>query len=212
MEYKTKFEVHKNILDAIPEGESILWKGKPSFWGFSWYFFGLKLLAFYLIILSVVFAARLTVTDFFTAFVVDFLPFLLSGILTSCILMALAKIQSQSSVYIITENRVIIKSGAALSFLISMPFKKIKAVNLQKRKGSLGTISFELNSGKRVPYISCWPSVRPWRFKKTEPAFSCIENVDEVATILRKSVMAGRVSLQAPTINSEFKSHIEQGV
>ena len=212
MEYKTKFEVHKNILDAIPEGESILWKGKPSFWGFSWYFFGLKLLAFYLIILSVVFAARLTVTDFFTAFVVDFLPFLLSGILTSCILMALAKIQSQSSVYIITENRVIIKSGAALSFLISMPFKKIKAVNLQKRKGSLGTISFELNSGKRVPYISCWPSVRPWRFKKTEPAFSCIENVDEVATILRKSVMAGRVSLQAPIINSEFKSQIEQGV
>ena len=212
MEYKTKFEVHKNILDAIPEGESILWKGKPSFWGFSWYFFGLKLLAFYLIILSVVFAARLTVTDFFTAFVGDFLPFLLSGILTSFILMALAKIQSQSSVYIITENRVIIKSGAALSFLISMPFKKIKAVNLQKRKGSLGTISFELNSGKRVPYISCWPSVRPWRFKNTEPAFSCIENVDEVATILRKSVMAGRVSLQAPTINSEFKSQIEQGV
>ena len=212
MEYKTKFEVHKNILDAIPEGESILWKGKPSFWGFSWYFFGLKLLAFYLIILSVVFAARLTVTDFFTAFVVDFLPFLLSGILTSCILMALAKIQSQSSVYIITENRVIIKSGAALSFLISMPFKKIKAVNLQKRKGSLGTISFELNSGKRVPYISCWPSVRPWRFKKTEPAFSCIENVDEVATILRKSVMAGRGSLQAPVTNSEFKPQIEQGV
>ena len=212
MEYKTKFEVHKNILDAIPEGESILWKGKPSFWGFSWYFFGLKLLAFYLIILSVVFAARLTVTDFFTAFVVDFLPFLLSGILTSCILMALAKIQSQSSVYIITENRVIIKSGAALSFLISMPFKKIKAVNLQKRKGSLGTISFELNSGKRVPYISCWPSVRPWRFKNTEPAFSCIENVDEVATILRKSVMAGRVSLQAPVTNSEFKPQIEQGV
>ena len=212
MEYKTKFEVHKNILDAIPEGESILWQGKPSFWGFSWYFFGLKLLAFYLIILSVVFAARLTVTDFFTAFVVDFLPFLLSGILTSCILMALAKIQSQSSVYIITENRVIIKSGAALSFLISMPFKKIKAVNLQKRKGSLGTISFELNSGKRVPYISCWPSVRPWRFKKTEPAFSCIENVDEVATILRKSVMAGRVNLQTPTIKSEFKSQIEQGV
>ena len=212
MEYKTKFEVHKNILDAIPEGESILWKGKPSFWGFSWYFFGLKLLAFYLIILSVVFAARLTVTDFFTAFVVDFLPFLLSGILTSCILMALAKIQSQSSVYIITENRVIIKSGAALSFLISMPFKKIKAVNLQKRKGSLGTISFELNSGKRVPYISCWPSVRPWRFKKTEPAFSCIENVDEVATILRKSVMARTISLQTPTSDPDFKSQIEQGV
>ena len=110
------------------------------------------------------------------------------------------------------ENRVIIKSGAALSFLISVPFKKIKAVNLQKRKGSLGTISFELSSGKRVPYISCWPSVRPWKLKNTEPAFSCIEDVDEVATILRKSVMAGTISLQTPTSDPDFKSQIEQGV
>ena len=39
MEYKSKLEAHKNILDAIPEGESILWKGKPSFWGFSWHWY-----------------------------------------------------------------------------------------------------------------------------------------------------------------------------
>ena len=96
--------------------------------------------------------------------------------------------------------------------MISIPFKKIKAVNLQKRKGSLGTISFELSSGKRVPYISCWPSVRPWKFKNTEPAFSCIENVDEVATILRKSVMEGRISLQTATSHPDFKAQIEQGV
>ena len=50
MEYKSKFEPHKTILEAIPNGENIQWKGKPSFWGFSWHFFGLKLMAFYLII------------------------------------------------------------------------------------------------------------------------------------------------------------------
>ena len=50
MEYKSKFESHENILEAIPDGESILWKGKPSFWGFSWHFFGLKLIAIYLMI------------------------------------------------------------------------------------------------------------------------------------------------------------------
>ena len=62
---------------------------KTLFLGVFLVFFGLKLLAFYLIILSVVFAARLTVTDFYTAFAVDFLPFLSSGILASFILMAL---------------------------------------------------------------------------------------------------------------------------
>ena len=212
MEYKTKFEAPKNILDAIPNGESILWKGRPSLWGFSWNLFGLKWITFYLSILSVVSIARFFASDFHTAFYIDFLPFFLSGIFASIILIGLAAIQAYSTVYIITENRVIIKTGAALSFLISMPFKKIKEVNLQKRGASIGTISFELFSKKRVPYISCWPSVRPWKFKKTQPAFSCVRSVDEVATILRKTAMTGNISLHDPRQDFEIGSEIEQKV
>ena len=212
MEYKTKFEAPNNILDAIPNGESILWKGRPSLWGFSWNLFGLKWITLYLGILSIVSVARFFASDFYTAFYVDFLPFFLSGIFASIILIGLAATQTYSTVYIITENRVIIKTGAALSFLISMPFKKIKEVNLQKRGASIGTISFELLSEKRVPYISCWPSVRPWKFKRTQPAFSCIGSVDEVATILRKTAMTGNISLYDPRQNLEIGSEIEQKV
>lgn len=210
MEYKTKFEAPKNILDAIPNGESILWKGRPSLWGFSWNLFGLKWITLYLSMLSIVSVARFFASDFYTAFYVDFLPFFLSGIFASIILIGLAATQTYSTVYIITENRVIIKTGAALSFLISMPFKKIKEVNLQKRGASIGTISFELLSEKRVPYISCWPSVRPWKFKRTQPAFSCIGSVDEVATILRKTAMTGNISLYDPRQNLEIGSEVEQ--
>ena len=212
MEYKTKFEAPNNILDAIPNGESILWKGRPSLWGFSWNLFGLKWITLYLSMLSIVSVARFFASDFYTAFYVDFLPFFLSGIFASIILIGLAATQTYSTVYIITENRVIIKTGAALSFLISMPFKKIKEVNLQKRGASIGTISFELLSEKRVPYISCWPSVRPWKFKRTQPAFSCIGSVDEVATILRKTAMTGNISLYDPRQNLEIGSEIEQKV
>ena len=212
MEYKTKFETPKNILDVIPDGESILWKGRPSLWGFSWNLFGLKWITLYLSMLSIVSVARFFASDFYTAFYVDFLPFFLSGIFASIILIGLAATQTYSTVYIITENRVIIKTGAALSFLISMPFKKIKEVNLQKRGASIGTISFELLSEKRVPYISCWPSVRPWKFKRTQPAFSCIGSVDEVATILRKTAMTGNISLYDPRQNLEIGSEIEQRV
>ena len=212
MEYKTKFEAPKNILDAIPNGESILWKGRPSLWGFSWNLFGLKWITLYLSMLSIVSVARFFASDFYTAFYVDFLPFFLSGIFASIILIGLAATQTYSTVYIITENRVIIKTGAALSFLISMPFKKIKEVNLQKRGASIGTISFELLSEKRVPYISCWPSVRPWKFKRTQPAFSCVGSVDEVATILRKTAMTGNISLYDPRQNLEIGSEIEQKV
>ena len=212
MEYKTKFEAPKNILDAIPNGESILWKGRPSLWGFSWNLFGLKWITLYLSMLSIVSVARFFASDFYTAFYVDFLPFFLSGIFASIILIGLAATQTYSTVYIITENRVIIKTGAALSFLISMPFKKIKEVNLQKRGASIGTISFELLSEKRVPYISCWPSVRPWKFKRTQPAFSCIGSVVEVATILRKTAMTGNISLYDPRQNLEIGSEIEQKV
>ena len=212
MEYKTKFEAPKNILDAIPDGESILWKGKPSLWGFSWNLFGLKWITAYLCILSMVAIVRVFVSDFYSAFYMDFLPFFASGVFASIILFGLAAVQTYSTVYVITEKRVIIKTGAALSFLISMPFKKIKGVNLQKRRGSIGTISFELFSEKRVPYTSCWPSVRPWKFKKTQPAFSCVGSVDEVATILRKTAMTGNISFQEHKQNVKYGSEIEQQI
>ena len=111
--------------------------------------------------------------------------------------------------YVITEKRIIIKNGAALAFMISVPFKKIVAVNLQKRLAGVGTISFELSSDKRVPYISCWPSVRPWFFKRTQPAFACISGVEDVGILIKDAMNIGTASFEVSKAK-DFHSEVEQ--
>ena len=209
MEYKSKFEPPKDVSNAIPSDERVLWQGRPSFWGLSWHIYAIKWIFLYVTILLLVLVARLGVTDFGTAFKYDFFPFFVSGFLSTTFLLILSAIQVYHSVYVITEKRIIIKNGAALAFMISVPFKKIVAVNLQKRLVGVGTISFELSSDKRVPYISCWPSVRPWFFKRTQPAFACISGVEDVGILIKDAMNIGTVSFEVSKAK-DFNSDVEQ--
>ena len=211
MEYKSKFEPPNDVLSTIPPEERVLWKGRPSFWGLSWHIFAIKWIVFYVIILLIALIARLGVTDFGTAFKYDFFPFFVSGFLSAFFLLMLSAIQVYHCVYIVTEKRIIIKNGAALAFMISVPFKKIVGVNLQKRLAGIGTIAFELSSDKRVPYISCWPSVRPWFIKAPQPAFACIADVEAVGNIIKNSINFGDSSSEISKAK-DFHSQIEQEI
>jgi hypothetical protein len=210
MEYKSNFQPPDNISNAIPAGESVLWMGKPSFWGLSWHMFGIKWLFYYLIILFLAFVLRLGAADFLTAVQYDFIPFLTSGLLAMVFLFVLSGIQARHAVYVVTEKRVIIKNGAALAFMISLPFKKIASVNQQKRNKGIGTISFELVSDKRVPFISCWPSVRPLVFKKPQPAFACIADVEAIGEILKEAMLGNNQNMNQSRVKNHI-SEIQQG-
>ena len=210
MEYKSKFETPDNISSAIPAGENVLWMGRPSFWGLSWHMFGIKWLFYYLIIITLAFVVRLGAADFLVAVQYDFFPFFTSGLLAMTFMFVLSGIQAHHAVYVVTEKRVIIKNGAALAFMISLPFKKIASVNQQKRNRGIGTISFELVSDKRVPFISCWPSVRPMVLKKPQPAFACVANVEDIAEILKEAMLGDNQNIQQSRIKSPI-SEIHQG-
>ena len=212
MEYKSKFEPPNDVLSAIPPEEDVLWKGRPSFWGLSWHNFGIKWISIYMMILLLVLVARLGVADTQSAFKQDFFPFFTSGVIAGVFLLVLSAIQVYHTVYVVTEKRIIIKNGAALAFMISVPFKKIVAVNLQKRLGDLGTISFELSSDRRVPYISCWPSVRPWLFKRPQPAFSCVSRVENVGGMIKDSMVGGSSPNFETSKPKGFHSKLKQSV
>ena len=70
-------------------------------------------------------------------------------------------------------------------------------------------ISFELSSDKRVPYISCWPSVRPWFFKRTQPAFACISGVEDVGILIKDAMNIGNAPFEVSKAK-DFDSKIEQ--
>ncbi len=188
----------RGLPEALPGGEHILWQGQPdwwaltkdalSFWWVAGYFFAL-------------FAWRTvggvaTETWIESATAASF--FLVLGAIVCVLLMLIGLMQAKSTVYTITNKRVAMRIGAALTMTLNLPFRQVKNALLARRKSGVGTIALELmDDGSRLSYVMTWPHVRPWRMKHTTPALRCIPDAANVAKILSE---AAETAVSEPVI------------
>ena len=189
------FEIEpvKGLPETPPQGEVILWQGKPNWWALSKESLNLYWVAAYFVFLA---AWR------FTA-VVDLMPlgeaigasvpFLILGAITCAILMGIAWTQAFYTVYTVTNRRVAMRIGAALNVTLNLPYTQIRNANLDLRKTGTGTIAFDLMGTTRSSYLVCWPQVRPWKISPTQPALRCINDAEEIASMISEAAHA-RVS------------------
>ncbi len=89
------------------------------------------------------------------------------------ILALLAWLSARTTLYVVTERRVVIKTGIALPIFINVPFKQIASANVRAFADGAGEVTVALIEGEqRIPYLALWPSARPLRFAKPEPALA----------------------------------------
>lgn len=180
-----------------PEGEQILWQGKPdwwvlakeslSFWWVAGYFGVLTLWRF------------ITVVDLMPIgqAIGASMPFVLMGVVTCGILAGFSAIQANLTLYTVTTSRVAMRIGAALTVTLNLPYRQIGNASLDLRGSGHGTIAFETLGETRLSYLVCWPHVRPWYMKHTQPALRCIPDARKVADLISEAAQA-RIS--EPTV------------
>lgn len=184
------FEPVKGLPELPPEGEYILWQGNPDWWALSrealslWWVVGyFVLLAFWR------FGTLVDQTSVATAIVAS-APLLILGAVVAALLVLTAYIQARSTVYTITNRRIAMRIGAALTVTLNLPFSKIARADLGLRPDGTGTIAMELMGDTRMSYLVCWPHVRPWRMARTQPALRCIPDAASVARLLSEQAQA----------------------
>jgi len=106
------------------------------------------------------------------------------------ILGLLAWLSARTTLYVITERRLVIKSGIALQIFINLPFSKIVAANVRVFGDETGDVSISLAQGQHVAYIALWPSARPWKFVDPEPTLRSVPQAREVAETLGSALKA----------------------
>ena len=111
------------------------------------------------------------------------LPFIVSGIVACAILYGIAYVQARSTVYTLTNKRVAMRIGAALTMTLNLPYTWIGTAKLDLKPSGHGTLAFELIGETKVSYLMSWPHVRPWRIARTQPALRCIPDAEKVARI-----------------------------
>ncbi|MEX5727635.1 hypothetical protein Ga0609869_000988 [Rhodovulum iodosum] len=179
-----EFEPVRGLPAKLPEGEEILWQGAPDWWALAKEGLSLYWVAGYFVVLFLWRAVVAAETMPVPTAVASASIFLLMGVAGCGLLMLMAFLQARAAVYTVTNKRVVLRIGAALSMTLNLPYTWIGNANLALRKSGTGTIAFELMGTHRFSYLMCWPHVRPWRMARTEPAFRCIPDAAMVAKII----------------------------
>jgi hypothetical protein len=181
------FEPIRGLPEQLPEGEHILWQGAPDprrlareALGVRWVMGYFALLAFWRVGVS---SADVP----FGVALMHGLPFLISGVIACGILYGIAYVQARSTVYTLTNKRVAMRIGAALTMTLNLPYTWIGTAKLDLKSSGTGTLAFELIGETRISYLMSWPHVRPWRIARTQPALRCIPDAESVARIFAEA-------------------------
>ncbi len=179
---------------SIPDGEEIFWIGQPNWKSFGYHVFGIKYLIFYFVLCALYAVSQIELSFSLRGFFEQYLPFAISGVGASCMLFLLAYVAARHTYYVITAKRVVIRTGIALVFLLNIPLKNVSSIDRQNLTSGQGNLSFKVRSKKRIPYLSCWPSVRGTSILEPIPAFRSISDIEEIGNLIGRIAEKNRYS------------------
>jgi len=174
----------RGLPETPPEGEHIIWQGAPHWLALARDALNLYWVAGYFVALAVWRGLVLADRGGWALGLKATIPYLLMGVVACLLLMLLSYVLAKTTVYTITNQRVAMRIGAALTVTLNIPFTMIRSADLAQRPDGTGTIVLDLMGETRLSYLVCWPHVRPWKMSRTQPALRAIPDVEKVAKIL----------------------------
>lgn len=187
------FEPVPGLPEALPPGERVLWSGEPKWTAIALDVFHVRALAFY---------AALIVLWRFAASLHDGVPLL--GAAGNALLIAvilgvgiglmalLAYMTAKTTRYTITNKRVVMRIGIALTMSVNLPFRQVEKVDYRPTPFGTGAIAMTMEASGGLGYVVLWPHVRPLKLSRPQPMLRCVPSGERVARILGHAIVASR--------------------
>jgi hypothetical protein len=179
------FEPIRGLPGSLPEGETILWQGAPSWSLLAQQAFHVRIVAAYFASMLIWRASGAIVAGQAPA------PALVSAISVTpialvalAILGLLAWLNSRTTVYTITNRRIVMRFGAALPKAINIPFSIIDGAAMKPLGHGAGDLALALKAPNKIAFLNLWPHARPWRLASPQPTLRAVPNASAVASIL----------------------------
>jgi hypothetical protein len=192
------FDALPGLPERPPQGEDILWQGRPAPLALAREAYGLTWIAGYFALIVVWRAGTGFADGGLAMALAKGLPYLMLAVLGLAVVYGLAWIQARTTTYTITSARVVQRIGAALPVTFNLPFVQIGSASLAVRRDGTGTIALQTLGDTCISYLIAWPHVRPWMMSKTEPALRAIPDAAAVAKVLAD---AAETRLAVPVIS-----------
>ena len=178
-----------SLSENLPNGEQLIWQGHPERRALATRAMYLKYIAFYLVVLI---AARTGYLIMDGEPVATWSGMLVWQVLASALVMllivGLATVYSRTTRYSLTNERLIIKTGAAITIHINLPLQQITAADLREYSDGTGDITLQVSRAEKLYWLLLWPNVRSWWIRPLRPVLRGLRDAQAVAHLLVKEV------------------------
>ena len=180
--HEYEFEPQYGLPERLPADERLLWQGSPDVGTLASRVFHVRKLALYFAVLLTARAAMALSSGAgwleAAASIKWFAPLAIAGLASVGVL---AWLTARTTVYTLTDKRVVMRVGIVLTVTFNLPLRQIEAAGLRDGAAGFGDITLALAGRDRIAWLQLWPSVRPWRFTRPEPMLRAIPNARAVA-------------------------------
>ena len=186
-----EYEPIPGLPEVPPEGEEILWQGAPRA-------SVLARRAFHARKVGVYFALMATLSLYWDlsdgaslAQAIANLAWLaVAGATAIGLLVILARSMARSTLYTITNRRVVMRFGVAIPMTLNLPYGKVASAALRENGDGTGDIPLAMTRSGRVPYWVLWPHARPWHLAPAQPMLRAIPDAARAAHALAGALEA----------------------
>ncbi len=179
------FEPVRGLPEDLPAGEKLLWQGSPDVRMLAIRAFHLRKIAIYFGLLLAYQAAWVMASGGGFKSVLMALAWPTGLALMGLGAVALlAYLSARTTVYTITNRRVVMRVGIVLTLAFNLPFSRITAAAVKPGRRGSGDISLLLDDRDHIAWLTLWPHARPWKVAKPQPTFRCIKDAGAVGQLL----------------------------
>ena len=181
--HEHEWEAAPGLPSALPPGERVVWQGAPDWQRLAIHAFHVRKIALYFSLMLAVQAINLTAVSG----PVDWKPLVVAGSLYALALVLLlgtAWMSARSTLYTLTNKRVVMRIGIVLTLTFNLPFKRIAGASLKIQGAGTGDIALALHPEDRIGWAHLWPHQRAWHVTQPQPTLRCVPDSQQVGELL----------------------------
>lgn len=201
-----EYEPTPGLPEKLPHGETLLWQGAPDKTAFARNAFHLRGLAVYFsVIILIRIALDVTNGIALSETLGSALPLVGTALAALLVLAVIGRYAARTSVYSITDRRLVLRIGMALPMTINIPFASVATMALRTNSDGTGDIVVSLLPGHRVAWLALWPHCRSLKVARPEPVLRALVNAPVAAQVLARA-LAASADLPVPGIVTQSRA------
>lgn len=185
--HEHEWEASPGLPSALPPGERLVWQGAPEWKGLAIHALHVRKVALYFAFMLVVQFINLSAPDSGSGIKplaeVDWKPWVVAASLYGlalALLMGIAYMSARSTLYSLTNKRVVMRIGIVLTVTFNLPFRRISGASIKPQVKGMGDIALALHPEDRIGWFHLWPHQRAWHVNRPQPTLRCLADSEKV--------------------------------